>query len=544
MELEHYLAIARRWLWLIVACVLVAGVSSYLSTRSMPRIYQASTTVIIGQTLQEPNPTGQDFWTGEQLAQTYANMVRRQPILQGVAQALGLSYIPSAENVSARSVPGTQLLEISVRDTDPERARVIADEIAHQLILQSPTESPDEQQRWTFVQSQLQDLEAKIEGTKKEIEGEQAKLDAANSARAIQQYQNNIAALQQKLTTYQSTYASLLTTVQGGVNYISVVEPAVTPTGPISPRVGYIVTLASAIGLILAVSGALLIEYLDDTIKTPDDVTQTINLPTLGAVTRIEGASIEDKLVAADHPRSPVSEAYRSLRTNLQFSAVDKPLKTLLVTSANPIEGKSLTVANLGVVMAQAGHSVVLIDADLRRPTLHRIFGLTKEEGLTNALLQGNPSPDGYLQATKVENLRVLTSGPLPPNPSELLSSERMRKLIEHLKGQADVLLFDSPPSLAVTDAAVLSSQVDGVLLVVDAGACRRDLAARAVEGLSKVGGNVLGAVLNKLSPRGSGYYYYYYYYSQDGDKTKRRKHRSWKSRLSKRIPLLKRFLG
>jgi len=194
--------------------------------------------------------------------------------------------------------------------------------------------------------------------------------------------------------------------------------------------------------------------------------------------------------------------------------------------------------------MAQAGLSTIIVDADLRRPTLHRIFRLTREDGLTNALLQGNSSPDGYLQQTRVENLRVLTSGPLPPNPSELLGSERMSDLIEHVKQQADIVLLDSPPCLAVTDAAVLSSQVDGVLLVVDAGTCRRDLAARAVDGLSKVGGNILGAVLNKLSPRGSGYYYYYYYYSGDGERTRRRKHRSKWERLARRIPVLKRFVN
>ena len=133
----------------------------------------------------------------------------------------------------------------------------------------------------------------------------------------------------------------------------------------------------------------------------------------------------------------------------------------------------------------------------------------------------------------------MLTTGPLPPNPSELLGSGSMTRLIEHLKGQADVVLFDSPPALAVTDATVLSSQVDGVLLVVDAGSCRRGLATRAVESLSNVGGNVLGAVLNKLSPRGAGYYYYYYYYARDGDEKKRRKRRNWRRRLAKRVPLL-----
>jgi len=266
-------------------------------------------------------------------------------------------------------------------------------------------------------------------------------------------------------------------------------------------------------------------------------VKSAINLPTLGAVTSNEGVEIEDKLVAADHPRSPVSEAYRILRTNLQFSAVDKPLRTLLITSANPIEGKSLTAANLGVVMAQAGLSVVIVDTDLRRPTQHRIFRLTREEGLTSALVQGNPTPVRYLQSTKVDKLSVLVTGPLPPNPSELLASERMASLIEYLKECADIVIFDSPPCLAVTDAAVLSSQVDGVLLVVDAGTSRRELAARAVEHLRKVGGNMLGVVLNRLSPRGSGYYYYYYY-SKDSERTKRHKRKSPRSRLSS-LPVL-----
>jgi len=272
-------------------------------------------------------------------------------------------------------------------------------------------------------------------------------------------------------------------------------------------------------------------------------VKSAINLPTLGAVTSNEGVEIEDKLVAADHPRSPVSEAYRILRTNLQFSAVDKPLRTLLITSANPIEGKSLTAANLGVVMAQAGLSVVIVDTDLRRPTQHRIFRLTREEGLTSALVQGNPTPVRYLQSTKVDKLSVVVSGPLPPNPSELLASERMGSLIEYLKERADIVIFDSPPCLAVTDAAVLSSQVDGVLLVVDAGTSRRELAARAVEDLRKVGGNMLGVVLNRVSPRRSGYYYYYYY-PEDGDKTRRRKYGPLRKRLLRRIPALARFLG
>ena len=541
MELRQYFAVIWKWLWLILLGTAVATGLSYYTSRSMAPIYQASTTVIVGQSLRNTNPSTADMWTSEQLAQTYAEMVRRQPILQGVVDALGLGipYEWLREQIYVNLVQNTQLMEIKVMDTDPLRAKVIADELARQLILQSPTGPEKQQEQYRqFTESQIQDLQGKIQTTQEEMQQLQEAIDAETSATGLANKQAQMAALQNKLNTYQTNLAQLLNFFQGSAtNYVEVVEPATVPTTPISPRTTLNVLLAATVGLILAVGAAFLLEYLDDTIKTPDDISQALGLFTLGAVTRIEGESIEgesieDKLVTADHPRSPISEAYRVLRTNLQFSAVDKPLKTLLVTSANPIEGKSLTAANLGVVMAQAGLSVVIVDSDLRRPTLHRIFRLTKEDGLTNALLQGNPNPDDYLQATTVENLRVLTSGPLPPNPSELLGSERMGRLIEHLRGQADILLFDSPPCLAVTDAAVLSSQVDGVLLVVDAGTCRRQLAVRAMEDLSKVGSNVLGAVLNKLSPRGAGYYYYYYY-SQEGERTKRHKRKSPRSFLT-----------
>jgi non-specific protein-tyrosine kinase len=465
--------------------------------------------------------------------------------MEEVIRRFDLALTPGglAGMVSVQLVRDTQLIELKVEGTDPQLAASIADEIPQVFIEQTET-----MQSSRFASSK-ENLARQMAVLEADMESIQQAIDELRSSEAPDQAE--LARLQGSLTQYQASYSSLLQSYEEirlaeaeAINSVIVVEPAQVPTSPIKPRTLTNTLLAAVVGCMLAVGVAFLIEYLDDTIKTPDDVKHTTNLPTLGAVTRIEGAEIEDKLVTADHPRSPVSEAYRILRTNLQFSAVDKPLKTLLVTSANPIEGKSLTAANLGVVMAQAGLSVIIVDTDLRRPILHRIFQLTREEGLTNALLQANPNPDGYLQETKVENLRVLTSGPLPPNPSELLGSERMSNLIEHLKQQADIVLLDSPPSLAVTDAAVLSSQVDGILLVVDAGACRRELAARAVESLSKVGGNVLGAVLNKLSPRGSGYYYYYYYYSQDGERTKRRKHRAWRKRLSNRIPLLKRFLG
>jgi succinoglycan biosynthesis transport protein ExoP len=531
MQLEHYFAVIRKWLWLIVASVLVATVSSYVGTLQTPRIYQATTTVMVGQVLEQPDPNTQDLYLSQQLAYTYADMARRRPILEGVAEALGLDYIPSAQDVSARQVPGTQLLEIAVRDTYPERAMYIANGIAHQLILQSPTQAREEQERRAFVQRQLEDLESSIQEARDEIDEEQARLESANSARAIQQHQANIAALEQKLSSYQSAYAALLPAVEGGVNYISVVEPATTPTVPISPRVGMTVMLASAIGLALAVGGAFLIEYLDDTIKTPDDVTRTVDLPTLAGIARIEGQTYPERLIAVRHPLSPIVEAFRLLRANLQFSSVDRPVRTLLVTSPGPTEGKSVTLANLAVVMAQSGLRVVAVDADLRRPALHKIFGLPNTHGLSDAILHSNPPVGERLQATEVENLWVLASGPLPPNPAELLGSERMGAIIEELKGQVDTVLLDSPPALVVADTVVLGTRVDGVLLVNDAGRTRRSAVRQAAEEFRRMRANLLGVVLNRLPRRHGGYYQHYYYQSEDGQRKKRR----WRSWLRRR---------
>ena len=205
-------------------------------------------------------------------------------------------------------------------------------------------------------------------------------------------------------------------------------------------------------------------------------------------------------------------EAYRALRTNIQFASMEKPAQTLLVTSPNPIEGKSTTVANLAVVIAQSGLKTIAVDADLRRPVIHRKFNLPNA-GLSMALFEEpNPSSLGFLQETAVENLRVMTSGSTPPNPAELLASGRMKRLIQTLKSQSDIVLFDSPPSLVVTDAAILAAQVDGIVLVVDAGRTRRASLKRAVEALERTGTPILGVVINRLTARTGGYYYYYYY--------------------------------
>lgn len=214
-------------------------------------------------------------------------------------------------------------------------------------------------------------------------------------------------------------------------------------------------------------------------------------------------------LVTLTDPRSPVAEAYRSLRTNLAFARPDEVLHTLLVTSPAPDEDKSTTLANLAVVSAQGGRRIVVVDCDLRRPVQHSLFGLPNDRGVTSALVDDGVLADLPLQLTDVPGLEVLTSGPVPPNPAELLGARRMTTLIERLAERADLLLFDAPPVVAVTDAAVLAPQLDGVLLVLAAGQSRRDHTVRARELLDKVGARVIGVVLAGVVPDAAAYGYY-----------------------------------
>lgn len=216
-----------------------------------------------------------------------------------------------------------------------------------------------------------------------------------------------------------------------------------------------------------------------------------------------------NELITVSEPRSPISEAYRTLRTNLDFAGLDQALKTLVITSAAGGEGKSTTMANLAVVSAQAGRKVVLVDADLRRPMLHQIFNLDNERGLTTVMMDESALASPPLQKTGIDGLSVLTSGPLPPNPADLMGSRRMEEVIVELVERADQVLFDTPPVVAVTDAAVLATKVDGVLLVISAGQTRREYARTAVQRLEQINARLVGTVLTNVE-MGAGFKGYY----------------------------------
>lgn len=523
MDLRQIVSTLLKWWWLMLVSMVVAGTSAYLGSRSTPRLYMAHTTVMVGQALQNPNPTSSDFYTGQVLAQSYADLAKREPVLRATLSALGLKWDWDyfREMVTSRVIPGTQLLEIAVVDSDPQRAKVLADEMVNQLIRQSPAGSdPEKEAERQFVLGQIEDLKSNIKKSQDEIRQLDDVIAKATSARQIQDARSRQAALQTQISSWQATYAQLSTNLQRGApNFLSVVEPAQIPTQPMGTRMAYNIMLAVAIGLALSASAAVLLEYLDDSLKTADDVQHALGLKVLGSLARIQGDEYPDKLVVARYPRSPAAEAYRVLRTNLQFSA-GRTLRTFMLTSANPLEGKSLTAANLAVALAQSGHRVILVDADMRRPTQHRIFGLENQVGLSNLLEGDDVSLEEVVQTMSISDLSVITSGPTPEHPSDLIGSKRMDDLIEWLQQYADMVVFDSPPVMAVADAAILASRLDGVLLVVDAGHTRRGAARRSKESLDSVGAHLLGVAVNRLSALRGGYYYYY---SEDGDHRKRR---------------------
>jgi len=522
MELKHYLRLVWKWLWLLALSTAIAvGISYYLASQQ-PKVYQSSAKLLVGQSIQAANPSSNDLYTSQQLALTYIQIAQTQPFLQSAIDALNvpLSSDELSGMVSTSIVQGTQIIELRVVDTDPARAQALANELAYQLTKQGPAAEQDQTKRRDFVQLQVDDLQTKIEQAKLQIVDLQKSLPVTASARAILDNQQKISTLQAQIIQWQQTYASLLAFLAPqSPNSISILEPARLPYGPVGPNVNQSVLIAGVLGLLLGLAGAFLIEYLDDNLSTSDAVTEQLQLPTIGTIARISGSGSQ-KLMTSTAPSASVSEAYRVLRTNVQLSGIDRPIKSILVTSPGPGEGKSLTAANLAITMALVGLETILVDTDLRKPAQHRLFNFSNEIGITNALIS-QTDIDKFLRPTKVENLRVMTAGGLVPNPTEVLASERMRAFMEQLELRADVVIYDSPPCLVLADVPILARLVDGVILVVDAMRTRRDAAAKAKKVLEASGAHTLGVVINRFKPRSGSYRYYDRYYTRTPRQTK-----------------------
>lgn len=391
-----------------------------------------------------------------------------------------------------------------------------------------------------------------------EIETENKSLKAKTGAlgKIVQQYNRDLNALPEKslilarlnretavnnniYVMLREKYDENRIAEAGQIGSVRIVDWAMPPKGPIKPKKKMNLLLGIMVGLGLGVGLTFLREYLDTSLKSIEDV-ERVGFPVLGSIPFItsqrvtkhapdqegEIMRIESRLITHFAPKSPISEAYRTLRTNIQYTKVDRPIKSVLVTSSGPGEGKSTSVANMAITFAQMGTKTLLVDTDLRRPVLHGIFGHPRTEGLTNVLV-GRVSLEEAIKPTRIDNLDILTSGTLPPNPSELLGSNGMEKLLQELTVRYDICLFDSPPVIAVTDAAVLATKLDGVVMVAKSGETGKDALLRSQVLMNNVNAKVLGVLVNGVHVDhmyGSYYYYYHYYYYGDGKHKKKKK--------------------
>jgi capsular exopolysaccharide synthesis family protein len=301
------------------------------------------------------------------------------------------------------------------------------------------------------------------------------------------------------------------------------IERATVRTTPIQPQPIRNAALGAAAGILIMGAIVVLVEYLDDTIKTPEDVNRTMDLPVIGLIGEMEKASRKDKnpgVYVMENSRSPITEAFRTLRSNLEFAGVDNPIKTLLISSATPSAGKTTIAVNLAGVLAQGGKRVMLLDADMRRPSTHKFLNIPNRAGLSELFRDTGSTIDQVKYEWGNPPITIVTSGALPPNPAELLGSEKMERLIEELSRDYDMVLIDGPPFI-VADPVVLSAKVDGVLLVIQPGNTKIDAGRAMMEQLEMADARVVGVVLNPITRRQSKYYsgkyryYSDYYYSR-----------------------------
>ncbi len=534
MDISVYFRVLRRWIWLIVLAALIGGTVSYAGTRTQPARYQASAIVQVGGYINLANPNADMISNSAALAQTYIALLRTRPVLEGVAQKLKANLSPDVLSglFQVHLMSGTSLLEVIVTYGDPVVTADVANALVAQLIASSPTNlSKDQQEQLTILQGEIRQANTQLQSSRQELQTVESNLknvvgqDLAILTERRTELLGTINATQNNLALMTSTTTTLQQS--NNINSLRVVESANVPTSPIAESFTSGTLLATFVSALLACVTAFLIEYLNDTLRLPSEVMPLLNVPLLGAIAPFgTKRSYKNKLITWLQPRSTIAEAYRALRVNILFRETQheesvEHTRFLAVTSSNPSEGKSITTANLAVTFAITGMRVLLIDADLRRPSQHHLFELPNLVGLSSLARTGSKTATPWaevIQKTDIPNLSLVSSGPIPDNPAELLNAPEVRDAIRGLEqsGEYDMVLIDTPPTLAVADSSIIAKMAKAQLIVViESGRTRRGAALRTVQQLSSLSLPVLGVVINRLKRRDqdAGYGYYYYYY-------------------------------
>lgn len=576
MEFYRYLNVLRKHLGIIVLLALLGGGSALGFSLKQHKVYEATATLLINAAAPaalipylSTSLNGNGMAPVEQLANTYGIFLQSRSFDKAVIRRLHLAVTPDqlGARVSSALIPNTNYFTIKVTWGDPMQAATVATGIAQVFIQENAAAQAATQNTGPVseINQSLNYFRHKIIVLQKQHD---ELVGNPNSNLA------QVTSLEDKLSTLEDTYYKLLGTVGASAatqeaNSATLSDPAVPPSAPIAPHVKQNAVFGSLAGLFLGLTLAFLLDYLDYSLRMPEDLEELVGQAPLGVVAKIgavgaakhrklfgrshrninktgQGTAVpapsanghgagadtaqlrdgslstllvlDPQLVTLNHPKDPISEAFRALRTNLAFSSLDKPLKSLVVTSSLVSEGKTTVSANVAIAMAQAGKQVILVDADLRRPSIGKLFNLHPTTGFTTVLLNREDRARALteaLQTTMVPNLSVITSGPLPPNPAELLASESMTAVLRDLEARADLVIFDTPPMGPFTDAVVLAARVSGTLVVVRAGSTRRAVITNGISTLRNVGGNVLGTVLNMVDVKAISNYSFYYYQAE-----------------------------
>ncbi len=527
MELRDYLqVIKRRIWWVIITIVLVTGSAVAYSYFLQEEQYLAVSSVLIKEQPAASNILAENYLEElstqpERSVQTQVELLKSKILAEQVRDALQLDISAGQlmGKLTVEPLGKTNIIEIKIVDELPEMARDIVNQYAIQY------------QEWRLEENAkgLRNASAEVLDAR-----QKAKDEAIEYSRRIEEKLGTGSVTEElklEMENAANTYLELeksyrqLTIAEElmGGQYEVLLDQDVpgTPTQPRPIRNGM---LAFFTGTLLGLGLAFLVDYLDDTVETREEAERLIDAPILGEIPTAEESSKEEKksiITMVATPKSATSEAFRSLRTNIQYINYEQDLKLLMFTSSGPEVGKSFVVANLGVALAEAGHRVIVICADMRKPSLHTFFHLDNKAGLSTVLI-GKARLEDCLRSSGMFNLKVLTSGPLPPNPSELLGSRRMNEVLEQARQMADIVLLDTPPVLATSDAAVLGPRADGVIMVLSSGISKRDENRKTRELLEQVKSKILGVILNNVHKTHN--YGYYYYYNRGAQQSKTEK--------------------
>lgn len=510
MDLKAFYSPLLKWWWLIILSAILAAGSSYIIVRNQPLVFNTSTTLIIGRTIYDPNPSTNEINLDQQLGNLYTNYASAEPVKNSVMKALGLTWLPQ---YSVRPMANTQFIQIIVTDSDPVRALRVNNELAIQLIKLSPGGSQaDGNGQQSFINSQLVQTQKNIIETTNQITQKQNDLGSLSSAHEIAQTQQEIQALQSRLALLQTNYANLLNNTQNGAtNTLSVLEPATLPVVPVGPGKPVIILLATLISLALAIGTSFLIEFLDDTVKSPEEVEQLLGTPILGYVNKVSKKELNQGPFVLTKPNSITAEAYRMLRTSMMAGKWQKLNKVIMITSPEAGDGKTTVAVNLAASFALE-EKVILVDGDFRHPEVHQVLGIENKVGLVEVLSGKIDLRDALLQ-WESSNLFILTAGHQINVPDEFFQPARIRKLLSELEGMANIVIFDSPPFF-ISETMMLTPYMDGMLVVIKPEHTRRKIAKVMMERIKQARGTIIGVVMNSIPVGLAGYASYYKPYS------------------------------